>query len=724
MGKKGRKKKKAKAKKTNGSAQEPSGSGSFPGLFSQGNAEEHMAESAFFDQYVERMRASEDSENQAYARAIELLQDAIELVQSGGDASVAASLCANAWLTHYKGWQDYVRIKDAGQGILRETILKMAAAENPDRSLSYAVISYATSMLGGGLLSPAESLAILDRISELVGVVAKMKNVSLDQDLASVLMQKSIFYMMLGRPTNAMKCLRKAAKIGRGNHVGDATMFQLLCITQMSAPNFEHDLRYLLDRANKDSRDYPSLLARLIMYLHSPSGAAKAARNPSGHRYEIRQLRDQYIVARKHSCDFHGPFALYKPGVLDENEKLLHHYFALDDAGFDMFSAKANAAALARVNESKRENEGKSKTKAACSVDDTCLNCGKTAGTSKLLKCGGCSVVQYCSRVCQKEHWKAHKKNCKRLDKTKKPSSVSSFKPTSSNSANAPRFSQRPMTAQDAMNETYRLGVTLIDILSKFRVWWGGASLHERKKLIRGALDDIPEDYVGARGAGDNLFPDVSLRAYSGNNCCCVGTGAGCGQSYLICTMGHAVMTRDACFKQHQTFASECVFSGLLPRRRPDWFVCAADKNMPLSDENVHFYQINRKFPEKAREFESMIAEEARNRTFHIMSADAFDYACLRETTILKFMVRITDLYKEKILGMETQNSDVKAFGCTVCRKDATLVCNICKMQFWCSKSCKNKDIASHHTQCPGRESCAQFLRANFVDRRPSLYGF
>jgi hypothetical protein len=38
-------------------------------------------------------------------------------------------------------------------------------------------------------------------------------------------------------------------------------------------------------------------------------------------------------------------------------------------------------------------------------------------GNGELLLCSGCMGVRYCSRVCQKKHWKQHKKVCKNNSK-------------------------------------------------------------------------------------------------------------------------------------------------------------------------------------------------------------------------------------------------------------------------------------------------------------------
>lgn len=46
--------------------------------------------------------------------------------------------------------------------------------------------------------------------------------------------------------------------------------------------------------------------------------------------------------------------------------------------------------------------------------DINCLNCGrKEEPREKFKKCGQCENVCYCSKECQKAHWKEHKKDCK-----------------------------------------------------------------------------------------------------------------------------------------------------------------------------------------------------------------------------------------------------------------------------------------------------------------------
>ncbi|KAH0373214.1 hypothetical protein KCU65_g544, partial [Aureobasidium melanogenum] len=59
-----------------------------------------------------------------------------------------------------------------------------------------------------------------------------------------------------------------------------------------------------------------------------------------------------------------------------------------------------------------------------------CANC---SATTNLKCCAKCQDEWYCSRSCQKAHWKLHKKSCNSKDKpTPSSSSPSTYKPTAS----------------------------------------------------------------------------------------------------------------------------------------------------------------------------------------------------------------------------------------------------------------------------------------------------
>lgn len=57
----------------------------------------------------------------------------------------------------------------------------------------------------------------------------------------------------------------------------------------------------------------------------------------------------------------------------------------------------------------------------SAAVADVCANCGKKEGEGsniKLKRCVSCKEAQYCGLQCQKEHWKQHKKECRKKSTT------------------------------------------------------------------------------------------------------------------------------------------------------------------------------------------------------------------------------------------------------------------------------------------------------------------
>jgi len=47
----------------------------------------------------------------------------------------------------------------------------------------------------------------------------------------------------------------------------------------------------------------------------------------------------------------------------------------------------------------------------------TCAHCGPVADAALVMKvCQGCKAARYCGPACAKLHWKAHKKECRRIE--------------------------------------------------------------------------------------------------------------------------------------------------------------------------------------------------------------------------------------------------------------------------------------------------------------------
>lgn len=122
--------------------------------------------------------------------------------------------------------------------------------------------------------------------------------------------------------------------------------------------------------------------------------------------------------------------------LLNEDEDQLPEYQRafqeeLEKAQSNDVDQRAMAEAFARLNPGKTEFEmGGEETEQIyqkfvapppsaqrdAALDPyTCSYCKKIS-TTKLLACGRCKKQAYCSPECQRPHWKAHKKECKRVE--------------------------------------------------------------------------------------------------------------------------------------------------------------------------------------------------------------------------------------------------------------------------------------------------------------------
>ncbi|CAI8054987.1 hypothetical protein GBAR_LOCUS30006 [Geodia barretti] len=87
------------------------------------------------------------------------------------------------------------------------------------------------------------------------------------------------------------------------------------------------------------------------------------------------------------------------------------------ESGREESGRKTDAVNSGALGEDDDSGGGKHKHKAeGTRLKGKCTNCGKSTGHMK--KCASCGRPRYCSRECQKQHWKVHKPDCIAEDKT------------------------------------------------------------------------------------------------------------------------------------------------------------------------------------------------------------------------------------------------------------------------------------------------------------------
>ncbi|RPA72403.1 hypothetical protein BJ508DRAFT_381582 [Ascobolus immersus RN42] len=79
------------------------------------------------------------------------------------------------------------------------------------------------------------------------------------------------------------------------------------------------------------------------------------------------------------------------------------------------------------------------------------MECKICSKSGKLLQCGGCKTVSYCSKECQKTDWKAHKSICKSNDK---PKTLNAFKIVSQKAKRSIYINKTPIEHKKGCTET------------------------------------------------------------------------------------------------------------------------------------------------------------------------------------------------------------------------------------------------------------------------------
>lgn len=126
------------------------------------------------------------------------------------------------------------------------------------------------------------------------------------------------------------------------------------------------------------------------------------AGNPRPHLM-IRRMDGQDLHARH----VHVMFAYIEQEAMRANiDPTLAN---LDTCDYEGFRAAMTPEKFVTFWETSEEGQGWSGG-LECPVTLGCKACGKMV--EKTMRCGKCTVVKYCDRVCQKAHWSEHKKVC------------------------------------------------------------------------------------------------------------------------------------------------------------------------------------------------------------------------------------------------------------------------------------------------------------------------
>lgn len=110
-------------------------------------------------------------------------------------------------------------------------------------------------------------------------------------------------------------------------------------------------------------------------------------------------------------------------------------------------------------------------TAAAATPAAVCAQCGSTG--EELLQCSACLQTVYCSPVCQRTHWKAHKTDCKRIQAAKAaglPVPPSASSPAGAGAAGAPSPNPGPRVRDNGYRSRYELLAQVADLTESQRV--------------------------------------------------------------------------------------------------------------------------------------------------------------------------------------------------------------------------------------------------------------
>ena len=125
------------------------------------------------------------------------------------------------------------------------------------------------------------------------------------------------------------------------------------------------------------------------------------------HSRGAQDVIDGNMKRAQHAAICAEYLGLWSDDSLLSGGKLLDVLQANDKTIFTYFRKRTSCSCL---DEKRKQYKGVKRTGICC--NDECPLPGRFAERSSLLYCTGCNMVHYCSKECQKVHWKYHKNQC------------------------------------------------------------------------------------------------------------------------------------------------------------------------------------------------------------------------------------------------------------------------------------------------------------------------
>lgn len=395
----------------------------------------------------------------------------------------------------------------------------------------------------------------------------------------------------------------------------------------------------------------------------------------------LNDAKEYYMKCLRASQRQAELYGAHKPGEEPQILTMLQKQYAMAMGNLAWIDQRARLDTMDPATDEVAAGFGSMKIKPDKKAAYACFKCGKTAadlGKPTLKKCNNCKTASYCSRECQTSDWREHKVFCKNLPKIKSkifaspkedPSSKTQHPNSNNDAVQKSTKAKTPITEMEAnaqANERMEQHLTVLwrDYGQGFAAWWQDMSPQKRQiELLDVTNNTLPKRL-------DKQV--VSFRL-----------SVGCMSA--------------SCFEANlETLLGGCS--------------CAKDKGCPhfFNDRLLHemFRRATYSDEENKEDFivcVEWIEQGIFPNLFGNAKASVALYLLTRKIAWLSLLIKIFDVYQEKVRRCLPTHPYVRLLGCEHCRQSCSdqeaAKCSTCNMAWWCCSGCRK--ASPHGRKCP-----------------------